>query len=167
MIKKGVISAKGLMHRWCIKPFLDSLKKELSKNVYFYYGRVYTFQVVSLYVREGLFTWNFRHVTIMARPYGPWPYTNSIKITETENHWIWSFCQFFKLCYICTYLDLKTTFYGIVVILSSVGILFHEDSTFCSEVTCFERNAWCFHIFIVTFQSSGVNYSICAVWVNP
>ena len=31
-----------------IKPFLDSLKKELSKNVYFYYGRVYTFQVVSL-----------------------------------------------------------------------------------------------------------------------
>ena len=31
-----------------IKPFLDSLKKEFSKNVYFYYGRVYTFQVVSL-----------------------------------------------------------------------------------------------------------------------
>ena len=31
-----------------IKPFLDSLKKELSKNLYFYYGWVYTFQVVSL-----------------------------------------------------------------------------------------------------------------------
>ena len=31
-----------------IKPFLDSLKKEFSKNVYFHYGRVYTFQIVSL-----------------------------------------------------------------------------------------------------------------------
>ena len=30
-----------------IKLFLDSLKKELSKNVYFYYGKVYTFQAVS------------------------------------------------------------------------------------------------------------------------
>ena len=41
---------------------------------------------------------------------------------------------------LCTYLDLKTKFYEIAIILSSVGILFHEGSTFCSEVTCFERN---------------------------
>ena len=34
-----------------------------------------------------------------------------------------------------TYVDLKTQFYEIEVILSSIGILFHDDSTFCSEVT--------------------------------
>ena len=41
---------------------------------------------------------------------------------------------------LCTYLDLKTTFHETAVILSSIGILFHEDSNFCSEVTCFQRN---------------------------
>ena len=40
------------------------------------------------------------------------------------------------LTMLCTYLDLKT-FYEIAVIFSSVGILFHKDSTFCSEVICF------------------------------
>ena len=30
-----------------------------------------------------------------------------------------------------TYLDLKTKFYEIAVILSPVGILFYNDSTFC------------------------------------
>ena len=30
-----------------IMPFLESLKKQLSKNVYVYYGRVYTSEVVS------------------------------------------------------------------------------------------------------------------------
>ena len=38
------------------------------------------------------------------------------------------------------YINLKTKFYEIAVILASVGILFHDDSTFCSEVTWFERN---------------------------
>ena len=41
---------------------------------------------------------------------------------------------------LCTYLDLKTKLYEIAVILSSVRILFHDDSSFCSEVTCFESN---------------------------
>ena len=57
---------------------------------------------------------------------------------------------------LCTYLDLKTTFYKIAVIVSSVGILFHEDSTFCSEVTCFERNRGVSH-FYCKMSSSGLN----------
>ena len=57
---------------------------------------------------------------------------------------------------LCTYLDLKTTFYEIAVILSSVGILFHEDSTFCSEVTCFKRNRGVSH-FYCKISSSGLN----------
>ena len=57
---------------------------------------------------------------------------------------------------LCTYLDLKTTFYEIAVILSSVRILFHEDSTFCSEVTCFERNHGVSH-FHCKIKSSGLN----------
>ena len=48
--------------------------KELSKNVYFYHGRVYTFQAVSLQVREGVFTWNLDMSRFMAPPYGVWPY---------------------------------------------------------------------------------------------
>ena len=55
-----------------------------------------------------------------------------------------------------TYLDLKTTFYKIAVILSSVGILFHEDSTFCSEVICFERKRGVSH-FCCKISSSGLN----------
>ena len=55
-----------------------------------------------------------------------------------------------------TYLDLKTTFYKIAIILSSVGILFHEDNTFCSEVTCFERNRGVSH-FHRKISSSGLN----------
>ena len=49
----------------------------------------------------------------------------------------------------------KTTFYEIAVILFSVGILFHEDSTFCSEVTCLERNRGVSH-FHCKISSSGV-----------
>ena len=41
----------------------------------------------------------------------------------------------------------KSKFYEIPVFLSSVGILFHDDSTFCSEVTCFERNLGVSHFF--------------------
>ena len=42
---------------------------------------------------------------------------------------------------LCNYLDFKKkTFYKIAVILSSVGILFHDDSTICSDITCFEGN---------------------------
>ena len=55
-----------------------------------------------------------------------------------------------------TFLDLKTTFYKIVLILSFVGILLHEDSTFCSEVTCFERNRGVSH-FHCKISSSGLN----------
>ena len=55
-----------------------------------------------------------------------------------------------------TYLDLKTTFYEIALILSFVGILFHEDSTFCLEVTCFERNRGVSH-FHCKISSSGLN----------
>ena len=52
-------------------------------------------------------------------------------------------------------LDLKTTFFETAVILSSVGISFHEDSTFCSEVTCFKRYRGISN-FIVKI-SSGLN----------
>ena len=50
--KYAVLQMRFSQFQWLapttkIKPFLDSLKKELSKNVYFYYGRVYSFQVVS------------------------------------------------------------------------------------------------------------------------
>ena len=48
------------------------------------------------------------------------------------------------------------TFYEIAVILSSVGILFHEDGTFCSEVACFERNRGVSHFHCKT-SSSGLN----------
>ena len=56
----------------------------------------------------------------------------------------------------------------IAIILSSVGILFHDDSAFCSgsEGTCFQRNLGVSH-FIVTFNHLEWTYSICAVWVNP
>ena len=57
---------------------------------------------------------------------------------------------------LCTYLDLKTTFYEIAVSLSSAAILFHEDSTFCSEVTCFEKNRGVSH-FHCKISSSGLN----------
>ena len=60
------------------------------------------------------------------------------------------------LTMLCTYLDLKTTFfYEIAVIFSSVWILFHEDSTAV------------FHIFIVKFHHLDWTYSIRAVWVKP
>ena len=62
---------------------------------------------------------------------------------------------------LCTYLDLKTTFYEIAVILFSVGILFHEGSTFCAEVTCFERNRGVSH-FHCKISSSGLNlFNLC------
>ena len=57
---------------------------------------------------------------------------------------------------LCTYLDLKTKFHEIEVILSSVGILFAEDSTFCSEVTCFKRNRGVSH-FHCKISSPGLN----------
>ena len=64
---------------------------------------------------------------------------------------------------LCTYLDLKAKLYTFLpligsfiniadnvyaVILSSVGMLFPDDSQFCSEVTCFRRN-----LGVFTFSS--------------
>ena len=57
---------------------------------------------------------------------------------------------------LCTYVDLKTKCYEIAVILSSIVILFNDDSTFCSEVTCFERNLSVSH-FHHNIYSLGVN----------
>ena len=70
---------------------------------------------------------------------------------------------------LCTYLDLKTKLYNIAVVLSSAGILFHDDSTICSEVKCFERNLGV-HIFIIRFYNhleGAYSNLLCAVWVNP
>ena len=66
---------------------------------------------------------------------------------------------------LCTYLDLKTTFYEIAVILSSLGILFYEDSTF-QKLHALKKTV-AFHIFIEKFHHLDWTYSICAVWVNP
>ena len=64
--------------------------------------------------------------------------------------------SFFKLCYAPIWIFKKKTFYEIIVILSSVGILCHKDSTFCSEVTCFERNRGVSH-FHCKISSSELN----------
>ena len=57
---------------------------------------------------------------------------------------------------LCTYKDLRTKFYEIAVILSSVGILFHDDITFCSEINSFERNLGVSHSQR-NIKSAGVN----------
>ena len=81
-------------------------------------------------------------------------------INIQQNNWNWKsldlilFVNFLTM--LCTYLDLKTKFHEIEVILSSVGILFAEDSTFCSAVTCFKRNRSVSH-FHCKISSPGLN----------
>ena len=86
---------------------------------------------------------------------------------QYQTNWnrIWSLCPFFAMLY--TYLDLKTKLYEISVILSFVGILFHDDSSFLFRSYTFWKKPWCFHTFIVTFNRLEWTCSICAVWVNP